>query len=128
MSTKVPLADLLAHAPELAEPVPVASRCVVRLRTTMWRDGKGLYLRKSLLFMRRLSIAGNLLEEDASNVGVEAILPRIVNLNACDDGLYTVVVCNEARDWESGHVEDYDYTLVPFAEDSDWLSTQAKTP
>jgi hypothetical protein len=45
------------------------------------------------------------------------VFPRIINLDACADGIYTVLVCNERRDWESGYVEDYDYQLWPVSDD-----------
>lgn len=87
-------------------------RTVVRLRTTMWSDKNGLHLKKSLTFLRRKSEGFNVLEEDASAAGVEEVLPRILNLGKCEDGIYEVVVCNESHDWETGYVDDYDYRLV----------------
>lgn len=88
------------------------NRCVVRLRTTMWADKTGLHTKKSLTFLRRKSEGFNVLEEDASAAGVEEVLPRILNLDECPDGVYEVVVCNESRDYETGYVDDYDYRLV----------------
>lgn len=89
------------------------SRCVVRLRTTAWSDKRGLHLKKSLTFLRRQCTGFNILEEDASAIGAEEVLPRILNLDDVEDGTYYVVTCNESRDWESGYVDDYDYRLVP---------------
>lgn len=103
------LTEMLAveHAPTQE------SQCVVRLRTTAWRDKNGLHLKKSLTFLRRQCIGFNLLEEDAGAIGAEEVLPKIENLDECKDGIYMAVVCNESRDWESGYVDDYDYRLVP---------------
>ena len=100
------LTDVLAVEPK--QP----NRCVVRLRTTMWADKTGLHTKKSLTFLRRKSEGFNVLEEDASAAGVEEVLPRILNLDECPDGVYEVVVCNESRDYETGSVDDYDYRLV----------------
>ena len=89
------------------------SRCVVRLRTTVWSDKNGLHLKKSLTFLRRLCIGFNILEEDSGAIGAEEVLPKIENIDGCKDGIYVVVACNERHDWESGYVDDYDYRLVP---------------
>ena len=88
------------------------NRCVVRLRTTMWADKSGLHTKKSLTSLRRKSEGFNVLEEDASAVGVEEVLPRILNMDECPDGVYEVVMCNESHDWETGYVDNYDYRLV----------------
>lgn len=87
-------------------------RCVVRLRTTYWSDKTGIHWKQSLTFLRRQCSGYNLLEEDTNCIGAEYVIPRITNLNQCKDGIYLVTVCNEARDWETGIVEDYDYMLV----------------
>jgi hypothetical protein len=93
---------------------------IVRLETSYWMDKrrKGIHEKRSLLFMKRLSkISFNVLEEDTNNAGAEEIIPRILNLNECEDGLYQVVLCNPIYDWETGHLEDYDYKLVPYSEE-----------
>ena len=100
------LTDMLAGEPKQL------NRCVVRLRTTMWANESGLHTKKSLTFLRRKSEGFNVLEEDASAAGVEEVLPRILNLDECEDGIYEVVVCNESHDWETGYVDNYDYRLV----------------
>jgi len=95
------------------ERIPASmSRCVVRLRTTVWNDKNGLHLKKSLTFLRRQCVGFNILGEDSDAIGVEEVLTKIENFNECEDGIYLVVVCNEHRDWESGYVEDYDYRLI----------------
>jgi hypothetical protein len=88
------------------------NRCVVRLRTTMWADKNGIHMRKSLTFLRRKSEGFNVLEEDVSAVGVEEVVPRILNMDECPDGIYEVVMCNESHDFETGYIDDYDYRLV----------------
>lgn len=97
----------------LQNPVDIKdNRCVVRLKTTSWADKRGLHQKKSLTFLRRQCEGFNVLEEDAGAIGADEVLPRILNLNECADGIYNVVVCNESRDFETGYINDYDYKLV----------------
>jgi len=49
-------------------------------------------------------------------IGAEESVKTITNLNSCEDGLYSVEVFNEHRDWESGQIEEYELRLVPFVE------------
>lgn len=86
---------------------------VIRLKTSYWSDKRGLHVRRDLLFMRRLCVGHNWVAEDAAMAGEEEVIPRIVNLDECEDGLYYVTMVNEYRDWESNCIEDYDYKLVP---------------
>lgn len=103
----------MSTAPIAQGPVDVnVSRCVVRVKTTTWADKKGLHQKKSLTFLRRRCEGFNLLEEDAGAIGAEEVMPRILNLGECEDGIYKVVACNERRDYETGYVDDYDYRLV----------------
>ena len=94
--------------------VGTPNRSVVRVRTSAWSDKTGLHLKKSVLFLRRKTTGINLLEEDVYAAGAIDIVPKIINLSTCADGLYEVVTCNERRDWESGYVEEYDYRLEPY--------------
>lgn len=92
---------------------PLNHRCVVRVTTSYWHDKRGLHLKRSLTFLRRQCEGFNILEEDAGGMGVDEVVSRIVNLNQCEDGVYEVIPCNHSTDWETGHVDDYDYKLVP---------------
>ena len=94
-----------------AEP---ARREVVKLVTSSWCDKRGLHIRRDMLAVKRKSRGHQCLEEDCSMISPDEVWPRIVNLNECKDGLYEVVICNEWKDWETGHIEDYDYKLLPF--------------
>jgi hypothetical protein len=89
-------------------------RIVVRLKRSYWSDKRGVHMRTDLTFMKRLCRDFNILEEDCMNVGAGDVLPRIVNLNVLEDGLYEVTSCNESRDHETGYIDDYDYKLIPF--------------
>ena len=104
-------ADVL---PVYPAPEKQVNRCVVRLRTTMWSSGKGVFVQKSLTFLRRKSEGFNVLEEDCGATDVGHVLSRIINLNECDDGIYEVVTCNVSHDFETGHIDDYDYRLIAF--------------
>ena len=89
--------------------------CVARLRDTYWQDARGeLHYRRSLRTMRRLSTGYYWLEEDATQIGAQEVIQRIVNLQECSPGLYIVVPCNMRSDWETGLVDSYDYKLVPY--------------
>ena len=102
------------HEPLPAQgPVDVnVSRCTVRVKTTVWADKRGLHTKKSLMFLRRQCEGFNVLAEDASAIGAEEVLPRIVNLGEVEDGIYEVVACNKSRDYVTGYIDDYDYRLV----------------
>lgn len=89
------------------------NKCVVKIRTAMWSDKSGAYIKKSITVLKRQSEGYNVLSEDLSAIGAADVLPRITNLDACADGIYEMVICNESRDHESGHIDDYDYRLIP---------------
>ena len=90
---------------------------VVRVSTSYWSDENGMYTRKNLRYLKRKSRGFNVLAEDASQIGAEDTLTRINNLDTVEDGVYRVVVINERRDWETGQVEDWSYSLFPWSED-----------
>ena len=108
------LIDLFASALEDKE--GQKSRCVVRLKTTMWADKNGVNIKKRLTYLRKKCTGYNILEEDISNTSSYEVIPRIINIDECSDGIYEVVSCNEKRDWESGNIDDYDYKLIDFKE------------
>ena len=85
--------------------------CVVRLKTSTWSDKRGVYLKKSITYLRRLSKGYLILEEDTKNIGTE-VIEDIINLDECSDGVYEVATCNEQYDWETGYIDSYDYKLV----------------
>ncbi|MDD5370519.1 MAG: hypothetical protein PHQ40_15660 [Anaerolineaceae bacterium] len=81
------------------------NRYVVRLKTTVWADMNGLYLKKSLTFLRRKCEGVNVLEEAVDQDGAQEVRPRILNVDECEDGIYEVVTCS---------VDNYYYKLMPF--------------
>jgi len=88
--------------------------CVVRIRTTMWSDRRGVYIKKELTYLRKQSEGFNILKEDLDALSSKDVVMRILNLDECEDGVYKVVFCNESRDYETGFIDDYDYRLVKF--------------
>jgi hypothetical protein len=95
---------------------PKEHRCVVRLTTTFYQGVRGLHTKKSLTLLKRKSFGYDMLNEDASAIGVEHVLNRIIGLHNMEDGVYEVVTCNHARDWETGYIDDWDYRLIPYDE------------
>jgi len=92
------------------------NRTVVRLETTYWSDSRGIYTSKSLRVLKRKCSGVNLIFEDARSFGVEEVIQKIGNLYTLPDGVYQVIITNIQRDWETGYIEDYEYSLVPFFE------------
>jgi len=90
---------------------------VVRVTTSYWSDKSGLHQKKSVIPIKRKCRGYNTLMEDASDIGVEEVVTRILNLDSVDDGVYEVILFNMFRDPESGYVEGYDYKLVPYKEE-----------
>ena len=104
--------ELLCLPVESTEPHPVV---VVRLTTSYWHDRNGVHWKQSLRWLKRKSVGFNVMHEDCTMIGANEVIPRIVNLHECDDGIYQIVTCNErGSDWEVPHIiDEYDYQLVP---------------
>lgn len=96
-------------------------RCVVRLTTSYWGDDRGVHLKKSLITLKRKSSNLDTLNEESTMIGADEAIAKITNLDSCPDGVYSLVLCNIQRDWEYGHVDDYDFKLVPYTEESNGL-------
>jgi hypothetical protein len=88
-------------------------RCFVRFRTVWWSDNRGVHQRKSITWLKKLGGGHFFVQEDVSNVGPELMIQMITNFNEVKDGIYEMVITNTHTDWETGHVDDYDYKLVP---------------
>lgn len=94
----------------------IDSRVVVRVKTSTWDDKYGLHTKKSLLFLKRKCDGINFLKEDCSSIDAEHVMSHIENLDDCSDGIYEVIMCNVSHDFESGHVDNWDYRLIPYKE------------
>ena len=88
-------------------------KLLVRIRTTKFMTERGLTLRKDINFLKRGSHGRNILEDDTNNIGADLVIDRILNLDIVKDGVYEVVITNEMRDYWTGHIEDWDYALIP---------------
>ncbi len=87
---------------------------IVRLSTSWWNNNRGLFMKRSLTYLKRKSSGYNIFDEDSVEIGASEVFPRITNLNDCEDGVYKVNICNVSIDYETGAVDDYDYILVPW--------------
>lgn len=96
---------------------PTPNKIVVRVKTSYWRDNKGLHIRKDINYLKRKCEGFNFIEEDCSMVGFEEVAPKILNLNEVGDGVYRIIVTNETKNWETGYVDDWDYKLIEHKED-----------
>lgn len=103
----IDFSGLLTSSPTYPE-----NKSVVRVSTSYWSDNRGIHTKKSITTLRKQSSGYNLFDETLSAIGAEDSLKSIVNLDECGDGVYEVVTCNESRDFESGHIDDYDLKLV----------------
>lgn len=93
------------------------TRHLVRLRRSMWSDDDGIYQKIELRTMKRITRDGYpILVEESRNCGADLVFGSITNLHQSPDGLYWVGICNEYRDYETGHMEDWDYVLIPHNE------------
>lgn len=99
--------------PEIPEKEPV-SLVVVRLRTTCFKTARGAAWRKDIDYQKKLCRGFNFFEEDIAMIGFSEVLDRVQNLHTHEDGLYEIQMCNVSKDWETGHVDSWDYKLVPF--------------
>jgi hypothetical protein len=91
--------------------------CVVRVKTSVWADKKGLHTRRDVLYMNRLSSGYNILQEEMSATNdAEYVAHLLLNLNNIEDGLYAVQRTNCSHDFETGYIDSYDFKLVPFSQ------------
>ena len=110
-STQDVLVPLVVDGEDVSEK---RTRMVVRLRRSFWHDNDGVYQRIGLRYLKRHTEGFNVFDDECHLIGASEVLPKVLNLNQCPDGIYQLVLCNAHRDYETGHVEDWDYRLVPF--------------
>lgn len=92
-----------------------ANQCVVRIRTSVWSDKKGLHTRRDIVYMHRLSTGCNILEDELDATDAKFVADSILNLDSAADGLYRVVRTNCTHDFESGYLDGYDLKLVSYS-------------
>lgn len=113
---KLSLESTLLDAGTIDDSEAVGVTPIVRVKTNVWHDKKGIHYRKDILFLRRINKdAYDILKEDSDNIGAHEVFSRITNLNDCNDGLYMVLTTNRPHVvYEHEWVADYDYVLSPY--------------
>lgn len=91
-------------------------RTVVRLSRSVWHDRRGIYQRTTIRYLKRRSSGFNVCDDDCRSVGAAAVVPRILNLAECADGVYLLEMCDERRDRETSAIEEWNYRLYPCPE------------
>ena len=105
----IPLKELLK-----GNEIEKRSVVVVRVSTNAYYGDNYAFFGRKLTLLKRKSQGYNFLWEDMALIGAEEVLPRITNIHDVKDGIYWVSTVNEYRDYETGHIEDYDYKLIPY--------------
>ena len=98
-------------------------RVFVRIRESAWSDGVGIYYKKSLTFLKRMTVGFNFVEEDCNNTDALTVIQSITNFSECDPGVYEIVMCNKRHDREGGFLDDWDYELIPVKEQNEKASS-----
>lgn len=105
-------------------------RTVVRLTTSCWGDNKGVYMKKSLRFLKRKCLGERWVDEEISNIGAEYVVPAIKGIESLPDGVYELAAL-----WSNphaGHPEDCgdgwecSFELIPFNEGINHPTPRAK--
>lgn len=86
---------------------------IVRVSTEHYVRGDAVYLCKTVRTMKRISHGFDLMEYIRDEP--EDVL-SIQNLHEVDDGLYELTMTNVERCWETGHIDAWDYRLIPYDE------------
>ena len=86
---------------------------VVSIKTSYWSDHSGLYQKKSIKFLKKQCKGHNFILEDISQTGADLVINNISNLDEVTDGKFKIIMNNFLPDYETGHIEDWDYKLVP---------------
>ena len=90
------------------------SLCIVRLSRTAWHNENGVHYKTSLTYLKRKCVGYNILDDSAHMAG--AIESEPINMHELADGIYSVVMANISRDYESGMIDGYDLALAPYEE------------
>lgn len=105
------LDNLLAVKTE--QPNESKNRTVVRVKTSIWKSGRGLHIKRDVIYLKRSSQGMNFLEEELDSVGAEEAFYNIANITSVEDGIYELIPTNFHRDFETGIVDEVLWSLVP---------------
>ena len=98
------------------QPIPSDEEkpCVcVSVRTSKYRTSRGVAYYRELRFLKRRTTGFNFFEEDIAQIGADEAISQITNLNTVKDGRYKIVMVNMSYDYETGHLDSWDYELQP---------------
>ncbi len=104
-----PLLDMIVTTVEPKESDP---KVVVRISTSYWSDNNGLYSKKSIKYLHRQCRNHNFLAEDVWSCDAYDVFPLFRDLDNKEDGVYEVVFVTTGVDWETGGVDEWEYSLV----------------
>lgn len=99
---------------EILSEEPEKYICVVRLTTSVFKQGNRYVYQKSITPLKRKSTLGI---DDVSG-DIEYDLPELLNGSEQPDGLYELTATNFSRDYETGVIDDWDLILKPYEGDS----------
>ncbi len=86
--------------------------CVVRLKTSSYKDSKGGLVSTRCLHTLKRRTTFDLLEQELSDCGANHVFSSIININECEDGVYKLVVCDKEPNYETGYLEDWKLQLI----------------
>lgn len=90
------------------------NKTIVRIRSTVFQSSSGeIVAQKRMYYLKRKSSGHSPFFQEVIDVGVEDAFNSIENFHAVEDGIYELVLYTYA-DWETGIVDDWDYSLVPY--------------
>lgn len=89
--------------------------CVVRVGTEGFKRGDTYFYGRTIRVIKRKT-EYDLLHNDCQNVGIQEAIENIVNINKVDDGLYQLIMVNVSKDYETGHIDDFNFNLVKYEE------------
>ena len=90
-------------------------RCVVRVSTSAWFDGRSLNSQKKFTVLRRKSTTGDLIKYECDNSGADDALTALNPPADIKDGVYELKAIY-FRDCETGMIDDIDYKFLPLDE------------
>ena len=92
-------------------------KCVVKITSSTYFDkNNNLVIQKKINVLKRKSDSMHIYMRDCLEFDASDISDKIINLNECGDGVYTIDACDHQYAYESGfmtnEVDDYNYFLT----------------
>lgn len=92
----------------------IENKLIVKVETSYYKDKKGavVYQRKIRpLKKKSTQDAMQWMWEDISCGGVDMFIKGIINFHSVDDGIYEMKMVGITHDFETGHVDGWDWKL-----------------